>query len=97
MSLLGTKTSNFDLNESPKKLSKGQKKKFEINVPSANYYKSLQIQPGSAFFRALLECKYPINTLSLNVPAMLINLGVTVLLRTSIFSYFKCEKVNMGN
>eukprot|EP01022_Parablepharisma_sp_SALTPOND_P000862 TRINITY_DN105159_c0_g1_i1.p2 TRINITY_DN105159_c0_g1~~TRINITY_DN105159_c0_g1_i1.p2 ORF type:complete len:607 (-),score=46.39 TRINITY_DN105159_c0_g1_i1:7835-9655(-) len=87
MALLSTKSQWSLVNsQSPKKTLIGQKKKHEITPPDPKYFQCLQIQPGSAFFRALLECKYPIGTLSLNIPAMLVNLGFSVLLRTSITS-----------
>ncbi len=86
MALLGTKSSWSPTSPQPTKKSVmvGQKKKHEIMPPTQNYFEYLQIQPGSGFFRGLVECKYPIGSISLNIPAMLINLGVTVLLRTSM-------------
>ena len=68
----------------PRRLPAGQKRRYEITPPGDDYFKYLNIQPGSAFFRSLLECKYPIHSLSLNVPTMLINLGATMMLKTGI-------------
>ena len=83
MALLGTRTQQWE-SVTTKKAWMGQKKKHEITPPTQNYFQFLQIQPGSGFFRGLVECKYPIGGLMLNIPAVLINLGVTIMIRTSI-------------
>ena len=48
-----------------------------------DYYQFLKIQPGVSFFQTLTETKYPIGTLSLNLPAMYIKSESQFILKTS--------------
>ena len=74
-----------------KSRSESKKGRYEIAPPTPDYFHYLQIQPGSSFFKTLAESKYPINTLSLHIPAILINSGIPILLRTGI-TFFIVDK-----
>ena len=71
-------------NMSKLKLISVQKKRFVVSPIKPDYYQCLPIQPGLGFFKALTESKHPISSLKINIPAILIDLGTTVLLKTSI-------------
>lgn len=63
------------------------RKKYEICPPNPNYFKDLPIQPGSTFFRSLIGCKYPLNTLYLNIPHLFYNDPTPILLYTGNMQY----------
>jgi hypothetical protein len=64
----------------------GQKKKHDVAPADPNYYSKLPIQPGSGFFHALVEGKYPLSTLALHVPEILLSCGGPTLLYTGTLS-----------
>ena len=60
----------------------GQKKKHDVAPVDPDYYARLPIQPGSGFFHALVEGKYPLASLPLHVPEILLSCGAPTLLHT---------------
>jgi len=84
MSLNSAKTSRVFSKLQRKGKRTTSKRMHKITQYGPDYFQCLPIQPGSNFFRALAESKYPISSIMLNIPAILINFGVPVLLSTSI-------------
>jgi len=67
-------------------------KRSEFNPPEENYFGYLDTQPGAGFFRNLLESKYPIKSIALRIPAMLINIGILIMLKTGYFITYHIDK-----
>jgi len=84
--------SSIEDNKSERKILRGQKHRYEIVPPTEDYFQCLKVQPGAAFFRALLDCNYPINSLSLNIPTILINMGVNVMIKTGYSFVHRIDK-----
>ena len=61
-----------------------KRRQSEISPSVDDYYRCLPIQPGSGFFRALAESKHLISGLNINIPIILISLGTSTMLKTSM-------------
>eukprot|EP00826_Nyctotherus_ovalis_P008361 TRINITY_DN12160_c0_g1_i1.p1 TRINITY_DN12160_c0_g1~~TRINITY_DN12160_c0_g1_i1.p1 ORF type:complete len:116 (+),score=17.42 TRINITY_DN12160_c0_g1_i1:65-412(+) len=61
-------------------------------IRDRDYFKHLETRPGAYFFRRLLESTYPIQSVSLRIPKMLVNIGVTVMLKTGCLIGYCLDK-----